>query len=189
MDGLDDKQRVEAWKAFFQNSQVGIAIVDNEGRFISVSRQWVKMLGVPATEFYGKRFQDITQISELDEDVEQANLVVEGKINTYEMDKTYEFTMGKKVPVRLLVTRVPFDTMEDFMFHLSTIVLRKSPEKPALNPQKSSTSPLSPKADNTFWAQVVGFVVKYWLAIAVGSAAFVGLVSGLLNEFFQMGFF
>lgn len=190
MDGLDDEQRVEAWKSAWEKSLVGMAIVEEDGTFRAVNPQWVKMLGVPATEFYGNSFEDITPRSEVTEDEEQAKLVAQGLIDSYEMDKTYEFANGKKSKIRLLVTRVPMDTAKPFMFFLSRIVLRKEASTSIASQQPSFTShhPES-KAGNDFWAQVIGFVVRYWVAIAVGSAASVGLIAGIINELFQMGWF
>ena len=198
MDGLSDEQRIEAWKSCWEKSFVGMAIVQEDGTFLAVNQQWVKMLGVPATEFYGNTFQDITPRSEVVEDEEQAKLVAEGLIDSYEMDKSYEFVNGKKTKIRLLVTRVPINTAKPFMFFLARIVLRKEANASdatnsamtALSQSQSSTShqPES-KHGNDFWAQVIGFVVRYWVAIAVGSAASVGLIAGIFNEFFQMGWF
>lgn len=191
MDGLDNEQRVEAWKSCWAKSLVGMAIVEKSGRFRAVNQQWVKILGVPATEFYGNTYQDITPISELQADEEQAKLVSQGLIDSYEMDKHYEFKNGQRVAIRLLVTRVPIYTEKPFMFYLSRIVPRK--EVSAADAQTQQTLSVSQRqgsrATNDFLAQAIPFLMRYWVAIAVGSAALVGTISGVFNELFQMGFF
>lgn len=190
MDGLNDEQRIEAWKSCWEKSLVGMAIVQENGDFLAVNQQWVKMLGVPATEFYGKSFQDITPRSEISLSEDQARLVAEGLIDSYEMNKTYEFANGKRSKIRVLVTRVPINTAKPFMFFLSRIVLRKEVAESSQSQQQSSMShPPGSNLGNDFWAQAIGFVVRYWVAIAVGSAVSVGFISGLFNEFFQMGWF
>lgn len=190
MDGLSDEQRIEAWKSCWEKSLVGMAIVQEDGTFLAVNQQWVKMLGVPATEFYGNSFQDITPRSEVVEDEEQAKLVAKGLIDSYEMDKSYEFVNGKKTKIRLLVTRVPINTAKPFMFFLSRIVLRKEVSDTKLS-QLPSSAYQQPELNhgNDFWAGVISFFVKYWVSIAVSSAVSVGLIAGVINEFFQMGWF
>ena len=193
MDGLEnDQQRVEAWKSCWKKSLVGMAIVSKTGEFLSVNDQWVRILGVPATEFYGNSFQDITPNEELHEDMEVSHLVYSGKIDSYVIDKSYNFKNGSQASVTLLVTRVPMDLNKPFICYLSRILRRKEAKDVVLtNPERSNiySQSESQEVSNDFWVKIVEFVVKYWLTIVVGSAVFVGGVAGAFNEFFQMGFF
>jgi PAS domain S-box-containing protein len=47
------------------------------------------MFGYPADELLAKSFQDVTYRDDLASDVAQAELMGEGKINTYEVEKRY----------------------------------------------------------------------------------------------------
>lgn len=140
------------------------------------------MLQQPAHVFYGHAFSEITPPDVREADVAQAKLVMEGKIDSYLMHKSYEFPNGKEKKVTLLVTRVPINVEKPFKYFLSRILLRE--EKPS-NVEQSSLIHHSKDGTNDKWATIIGFVVRYWLGIAVGSAA----LFGIINEFFQMGFF
>lgn len=184
MDGLDDEQRIEAWKSCWDKSLVGMAIVREDGTFHAVNDQWLKMLGQPASEFYGNSYQDLTLPEERYRDEAQARLVAKGLIDSYEMDKSYVFKYGKKKAVRLLVTRIPLDTTKPFLFYLSRIVLRGSPQaghaKSAMSNLRASNSPLA-----EIFTQILDFLIKYWMPLAIASA----VLFGAINEFFHMGFF
>ena len=124
MDGLNDEERALAWKSAWQISLTGMALLTENFQFYRVNPQWVKVLEVPATEFYGKTFSDITPPDIRKADEMQAKLVVDGKINSYLMHKKYAFSNGKEKAVTLLVTRVPMDCEKPFLYFLSRIMLR-----------------------------------------------------------------
>lgn len=180
MDGLKtDEERVQTWLASWKISLLGQAILDKDFNFVRVNDQWVKMLGVPATEFYGKKFTDITDQSVLGADIQQANLVIEGKIDSYMMHKTYRFSDGSHKNVSLLVTRVPLDTTKPFLHFLSRIMLRGD----SLNIKENSKKQFL--SDPQIYLNVLNFLSKYWVWIATATA----VITGLLNEIFNMGFF
>lgn len=163
-----------------------MAIVREDGSFHSVNDQWVKMLGVPASEFFGSSWQDITPPEERYQDEAQAQLVAAGRIDSYEMDKSYIFKNGKQKHIRLLVTRIPMDTGKPFLFYLSRIVLRR-PARPK-RPSKSNTSSRQGSGTSRtgeLFTQILDFMVKYWAWIATASA----VIMGVLNEIFGWGFF
>ncbi len=169
MDGLSDSERIYAWNSCWEKSLVGMAIVREDGRFVSVNQQWLKILGVSASEFYGSNFQNITDHKDLKEDMEQAKLVSQGKIDSYEMDKSYCFGSGKTVSVRLLVTRIPMETDRPFIYYLSRIVTIHPVKKKSL----LNTIPLKELGE------CLDFIQKHWKWIAAGSAAAVGAVKSL----------
>jgi len=177
VDGLTDEERIEAWKSAWQVSLTGMAIVDKDFNFHRVNNQWVKMLGVPASEFYGKSFSDITPPDIRAVDEAQAQLVIDGKINSYLMHKSYEFQNGVRRDVTLLVTRIPMEENASFQYFLSRILLRT----PMQNvPTKNSTVSSSPQTltQNTF-----EFLFKYgkWIAgLGVFFGALVLKYKGLL---------
>lgn len=186
MDGLTDEQRIEAWKSCWEKALVGMAIVREDGTFHAVNDQWVKMLGVPASEFYGNTWQSLTPPEDRYQDEAQARLVAKGQIDSYEMDKSYIFKNGKQKYVRLLVTRIPMDTTKPFLFFLSRIVLRK-PARPRRSSKSNTSGRRGSGTSRTgeLLTQILDFLVKYWLWLAVASAA----IAGVVSEYFQLGFF
>lgn len=185
MDGLTDEQRIEAWKSCWEKSLIGMAIVKEDGTFHAVNDQWLKMLGVPASEFYGNSYQDITSRPEAVQEELQASLVAQGRIDSYEMDKSYIFSNGKTKHVRLLVTRIPMATDKPFLFFLSRIVLRRPAVAKKRSRSNTSNQRASESSTTELLFQVLTFMSRYWLWIASASA----VLFGIANEFFQMGFF
>lgn len=183
MDGLKDEDKVEAWNSSWRYSLSGMALLQEDFSFLSVNSQWLKILEQPASTFYGHSFTDITPPDVREADVSQARLVIEGKIESYLMHKSYQFPNGKDKKITLLVTRVPIDTNKPFKFFLSRILLR---EDKILNAASSSQTGFTNALNkNEAWSKIIGFVLKYWLAISIASAS----IFGILNEVFQMGFF
>lgn len=163
MDGLNDQQRVEAWKSCWKISLSGMALLTEDFRFHRVNAQWLNLLGVPASEFYNHTFTDITPMEIRTADTDQARLVIEGKIDSYLMHRSYVFTTGEKKDVTLLVTRVPMDTDKPFQFFLSRIMLRET------DAETNSTAKLFSLAG---LKKITDFCVEYWkIAFLVGAAA------------------
>lgn len=125
LDGLKNEERVQAWKAAWSISLTGMALVTRNFKFHRVNPQWLKILGVSAAEFYGKTFLDITTPEIRAADEVQAKLVIEGKINSYLMHKSYRFSTGEEKNVTLLVTRIPVDCEQSFQYFLCRIMLRE----------------------------------------------------------------
>lgn len=135
-DELTDEERVLAWKSSWQPSFAGKAIVNKDFTFRSVNQQFCEILGVTPAVLLGSRFQDVTHPAMRRLDEENAVLVIEGKINSYMMNKTYQFENGKAVKVLLLVTRAPRDGGE-FQFFVSRIMRDMSTGESATLCQKS----------------------------------------------------
>lgn len=164
-DGLNDELRVEFWKADWRYSLVGKAIIKENFEFYRVNAQWVKILGVPASEFFGKTFSDITTSEVREVDERQAQLVIEGKIDSYLLHKEYQFTDGSRKKVTLLVTRVPVDPTKPFEFFLSRILLRADPEL---------ETPSEPASSSQTWIESSGEFIATHYRWIIGLGLFVG---------------
>ena len=168
MDGLiTDQEKVKAWESSWKYSFAGMAIVNPDFTFRSVNAQWLKLLGVPAFEFYGNSFQDITPQEIRRIDAEQAELVKLGKIDSYLLHKDYIFSTGQKKKVTLLVTRVPVNTEEPFQFFLSRIMLRENLE---VKQSQSGSSSLTSKE------KALQFIKDYFYWIVISTAAITGVI-------------
>jgi two-component system, NarL family, sensor histidine kinase UhpB len=88
------------FQATFENAAVGIANVTPDGRWLRVNKVLCRILGYSADELTTKAFQDITHPDDLAADLAQVELMRDGKINSYEMDKRYLRKDGAIVWVR-----------------------------------------------------------------------------------------
>lgn len=140
VDGLrNDKERALAWKAIWDASFAGIAIVNEDFTFRRVNRQFCKITGVTQAELIGKKFTDITPEPVRTLDALNAKLVVDGKgQKSYVLPKSYEFPNGNKVDITLIARGVYGENGEaefleendqrkpQFLFFVSSIMEDKS---------------------------------------------------------------
>ena len=73
----------------FNYANGGIAIVGMRGEWIKVNDSVVKQLGYSEEELYKISFQDITHKDDLDIDLENMRLLVQGKIENYEIENGF----------------------------------------------------------------------------------------------------
>lgn len=122
MDGLTNEERSLAWAASWTPSFDGCAIVNRDLTFRSVNPQFCEILNVTPAELIGQSFKDITPATIRHLDVKNANLVINGVIESYILPKTYEFSNGRKVSVVLLVRGV-YNSEGQFLFFISRIMM------------------------------------------------------------------
>ena len=79
----------ERWRSVFENSAVGVALTDLNGRFIATNPVFQKMLGYAEDELQQLTFLDITH----EEDVERNRALIaellEGKRQQFQIEKQY----------------------------------------------------------------------------------------------------
>ncbi len=83
-NSLEDK-----FKFTFNQAAVGMAHVHPSGRFLLVNSKFCEIINYTKTELLLLDFQDITHPDDLDKDVELAQAVLAGKIQTYTIEKRY----------------------------------------------------------------------------------------------------
>jgi PAS domain S-box-containing protein len=91
------------FQATFENATVGIAHVAPDGRWLRVNRVLCRIVGYSADELVSKSFQDITHPDDLASELPHVEEMLDGKINSYQMDKRYLRKDGAIVWVRLTV--------------------------------------------------------------------------------------
>src|SRR5712671_5719617 len=74
-------------RAAFDNAAVGIAHIGPDGRWLRVNRALCRILGYPVDELLTKSFRDVTYPDDLAADLVQFELMREGKIESYEVEK------------------------------------------------------------------------------------------------------
>jgi PAS domain S-box-containing protein len=74
-------------RAAFDNAAVGIAHIGPDGRWIRVNKTFCRILGYPVDELLTKSFHDVTHPDDLAADVVQFELLRQGKIDSYDVEK------------------------------------------------------------------------------------------------------
>ncbi len=100
-------QQREAWfRAVFEGSAMGIAVVDMEGRFIDANAAFLRMLGRTESEL---RRTPFSALNHPDDHAHEALLfrrLVSGEISSYQLEKRYLCADGSELPVRLTTSVV-----------------------------------------------------------------------------------
>ncbi len=126
----------ERWRSVFENSAIGVALTDLNGRFLATNPIYQKMLGYTDEEFQTVSFLEITH-----EDYREANLalvteLLEGKREQFQIEKQYRRKDGSLVWVRNNVSLVPgTESMPQFIMALSEDITERKQAEAAL--QKS----------------------------------------------------
>jgi formate hydrogenlyase transcriptional activator len=108
-EDLTQRERTEAlrWRSVFDNSAVGVVLMDVNGRVLATNAAYQKMLGYSESECESLSLLEITH-----EDYREYNLalfteLLEGKRNQYQIEKQYRRKDGTFVWVRNSVSIVP----------------------------------------------------------------------------------
>ena len=130
------RQSEERWRSVFENSAIGVALTDMNGRFLATNPIYQKMLGYTEKEFQTISFVEITHEDYLETNRALAKELLEGKRDQFQIEKQYRRKDGSLIWVRNNVSLVPgTESMPRFMMALSEdITERKQAEE---NLQKS----------------------------------------------------
>jgi formate hydrogenlyase transcriptional activator len=132
---VKQRERTEAlrWRSVFENSAIGVALADLNGRVLATNATLQEMLGYTESEFQGLSFLEITH-----EDYREANwaLVTElldGKRDQFQIEKQYWRKDGSLVWVRNNVSLVPnTESTPRFMLALSEDITERKQAEAAL---------------------------------------------------------
>jgi PAS domain S-box-containing protein len=100
------RESEERFRATFEHAAVGAAHVGIDGRWLRVNRRLSEIVGYEREELLERTFQDITHPDDLEVDLEQMRLMLEGELQTYTMEKRYLRKGGPEVWVNLTVSLV-----------------------------------------------------------------------------------
>ena len=104
----EELRRSEArWRSVFENSAVGVALTDLNGRFIATNPVFQKMLGYTEEELQKHSFLDITHEADREHNWTLVQDLLEGKRQQFQIEKQYRCKDGKLVWVRNNVSIVP----------------------------------------------------------------------------------
>src|SRR5437773_2308324 len=121
----------ERWRSVFENSAIGVALTDLNGRFLATNRTYQKMLGYTDEEFQTVTFLDITHEDYRESNWDLITELLEGKREQFKIEKQYRRKDGSLIWVRNNVSLVPgTESMPRFIMALSEdITERKQAEE------------------------------------------------------------
>ncbi|WP_343488190.1 PAS domain-containing protein [Allomuricauda sp. d1] len=96
----------ESLAGAFENSSVGMALVGLDGKWIQVNNSVCNSLGYTIEELMQLTFQDITHPDDLQKDLQLLQELIDGKRDSYQIEKRYYHKKGYLVYVLLTVTGV-----------------------------------------------------------------------------------
>jgi PAS domain S-box-containing protein len=100
------RESEERFRGAFENSAIGMALVNLKGRFVRVNGALCGIVGRSAQELLGCTFQDITYPDDLEADLAKVGALLAGEIDHYQMEKRYLHKAGHVVWVLLASTLV-----------------------------------------------------------------------------------
>jgi PAS domain S-box-containing protein len=121
---ITDRKRVEAaleeqeerFRNAFEFAPIGMALVGTDGRWLRVNQSICEILGFSEAELLATDFQTITHPDDLNADLGYVQQVLDGTINSYQMEKRYLHNRGHVVDVLLSVSLVRTPTREPLYF-------------------------------------------------------------------------
>jgi PAS domain S-box-containing protein len=131
----------ERWRSVFENSAVGVALTDLNGRFIATNPVYESMLGYSAQELQQLTLMDITHERDIDHNRKLINELVEGKRQQFQIEKQYRRKDGNSVWVRNNVSIVPgTERVPRFLMALSEDITERKQAEEALGRARSELS-------------------------------------------------
>lgn len=152
------------FKALWDHSVTGLALVAPDGRFLRVNHALCAILGYTESELQERTFQEVTHSADVAHDVEMARRVREGEVEWYDMVKQY---VGKNsvVLANLRVAAVR-DEQGRFVAYISQIAPVDAPPTEELRERKRASS-------KAFFRWT--WIKDYWsqILMAIGAVALV----------------
>ena len=128
----------ERWRSVFQNSAVGVAVAELNGRFIAINPVFQKMLGYSEDELKQLTFLDITHEDHLEENRALVAELINEKRQQFQIEKRYRRKDGQIVWARNNVSIMPAsDRMPRHLMALSEDITQRKLSEEALAESRS----------------------------------------------------
>jgi PAS domain S-box-containing protein len=95
------------WLGLYENTAVGIAMADSEGRILNANPALQRMLNYPEQEILGVSLVDITEESERTATQHQVHGLIDGVLESYQLQKRYEKRGGGYLWANVSASRIP----------------------------------------------------------------------------------
>jgi formate hydrogenlyase transcriptional activator len=123
----------ERWRSVYENSAIGVALTDLNGRFLAVNRAYEKMLGYTEEELRKLTFLEITEEDYRDANRELVSELLEGKRQQFQIEKQYRRKGGTLRWVSNNVSLVPgTESVPRFIMALSEDITQRKQAEAAL---------------------------------------------------------
>jgi len=123
----------ERWRSVYENSAIGVALTDLNGRFLAVNRAYEKMLGSTEEELRKLTFLEITEENYRDANWELVSELFEGKRQQFQIEKQYRRKDGTLRWVSNNVSLVPgTESVPRFIMALSEDITQRKQAEAAL---------------------------------------------------------
>lgn len=94
----------ERFRSIFEHAPIGMAMFSTDGRWLSVNNAACDILGYNRTELEQMTFQEVTFPDDLDDNLANVQLLLEGRIHSYQLEKRYMRKDKRLVWVLITVT-------------------------------------------------------------------------------------
>ena len=123
----------ERWRGVFENSAIGVALTDLNGRFQAANHAYQKMLGYTETELQHLSFLDVTHADYNESSQKLVSELIEGKRKEYQIEKRYLRKDGTVFWGSTNVSLVPgTETMPKFIMGLAEDITKRKEAEEAL---------------------------------------------------------
>ncbi|GAB2618509.1 PAS domain-containing sensor histidine kinase [Belliella aquatica] len=110
-----------AFRGNFENAAIGMALLDQNGKWLEVNARLCKIVGYSEVELKNLTFQDITHPEDLNADLSFLNELIKGERSHYQMEKRYFHKKGHIVYIMLAVSMVK-DKEGNIVYFISQII-------------------------------------------------------------------
>src|ERR1700752_3077152 len=153
----------ERWRSVFENSAIGVALSDLNGRFLATNHIYQTMVGYTEEELRALHFLDFTH-----EDYRQANWaliteLVEGKRRQFQIEKQYRRKDGSLIWVSNNVSLVPgTERVPRFIMALSEDITQRKRAEEALQRSEGYLAEAQKLTHTGSWAWNVRTDALFW---------------------------
>lgn len=112
---------LDLWKSACENIREPLAVVGVDNKFLWVNQSFEKLTGYPEAELLSMTWIDITAIDDVGSDLASVTNILNGKSDSYTMDKRYMHRRGHEIDVTIIVRRWPSEPEQITMFYVEAI--------------------------------------------------------------------
>jgi formate hydrogenlyase transcriptional activator len=124
----------ERWRSVFENSAIGVALTDLDGRFLATNPVYQKMVGYTEEELRALSFLDVTHEDYRESNWALAAELMAGKRQQFQIEKQYRRKDGRLIWVRNNVSLVPgSERVPRFIMALSEDITERKEAEEALH--------------------------------------------------------
>jgi PAS domain S-box-containing protein len=179
---IEDRKRAEEalrnseerWRSVFENSAIGVALTDLNGRFLATNHVFQAMVGYTEEELRALTFLDLTHEDNLQANWSLITELVEGKRRQFQIEKQYRRKDGSLIWVSNNVSLVPgSERMPQFLMALSEDITER----------KRAEAKLRRSEESLLEAQRLSHIGSWKLDVASGAV----IVSPEIRRIFGVG--